>query len=340
MHLKSLEIKGFKSIGEIKLIEPNPFTVFVGPNSVGKSNIFEALEFFNFCTFTNPDEAIKDFGGLSNVYPGTYTEHQPTAIEFHFAMKTASPELKLNIQKSSSNRIFLPVANFPIHPLNENIVGEAATPYQSNKDFEQLLNFTRLFVGRSELLKRKGNDDSRLVIDASNLEKVLKRIFKNEMTRDEIVETLQAFVPGFEDLKVEQEGRFDTLWLYEDKLPKPLPKNLISDGTLNLITILAALYQSNTPQFLCIEEPENGLNPKVARELVSVIRSICKDSGHFVWLNTHSPSIVSELTPDEVVLVGKKDGYTQVTQIKGRNLHGLRMDEALLSNALGGGVPW
>ena len=73
MHLKSLKIKGFKSLAEIELIEPGPLTVFVGANSVGRSNIFEALEFFNFCTFTHPDAAIKDFGGLSHIYPATPT---------------------------------------------------------------------------------------------------------------------------------------------------------------------------------------------------------------------------------------------------------------------------
>jgi AAA15 family ATPase/GTPase len=46
LKIKSLHIKNFKSIVDLTINEPNPFTVFVGPNGGGKSNIFEALEFF------------------------------------------------------------------------------------------------------------------------------------------------------------------------------------------------------------------------------------------------------------------------------------------------------
>ena len=45
MNIKEIKIKGFKSIGEIVLKSPSPFSVFVGANGAGKSNIFEALEF-------------------------------------------------------------------------------------------------------------------------------------------------------------------------------------------------------------------------------------------------------------------------------------------------------
>jgi predicted ATPase len=115
---------------------------------------------------------------------------------------------------------------------------------------------------------------------------------------------------------------------------------LISDGTYNILSILTAVYQSEKPQFLCIEEPENGLNPKVVRELVNIIRTQCEERGHYIWLNTHSQTLVSELRPEEIILVDKVNGMTQTKQVTGMDLHGLKMDEALLTNALGGGIPW
>lgn len=51
--------------------------------------------------------------------------------------------------------------------------------------------------------------------------------------------------------------------IYEKGTNKSFNKNLISDGTFNILAILTAVYQKDEPQFLCIEEPENGLNPKV-----------------------------------------------------------------------------
>ena len=135
-------------------------------------------------------------------------------------------------------------------------------------------------------------------------------------------------------------GKHPILIIYENSLKKPLTKRLISDGTYNIIAIIAAVFQSDEPQFLCIEEPENGLNPKVVKQLVSLFRDKCKEKGHYIWLNTHSQTLVSELTPEEIILVDKVDGNTQVKQVKGFDLHGMRMDEALLTNALGGGIPW
>ena len=67
MNIKQLKIKGFKSIGEIVLESPNPFSVFVGSNAAGKSNIFEALEFLNFCNIMDYNEAAKFFGNTEDI---------------------------------------------------------------------------------------------------------------------------------------------------------------------------------------------------------------------------------------------------------------------------------
>jgi predicted ATPase len=149
-------------------------------------------------------------------------------------------------------------------------------------------------------------------------------------------------VPDFENLEIKSEelSGTDNLLIYEKGTDKPFSKNLISDGTFNIIALLTAVYQSDEPQFLCIEEPENGLNPKVVKELVGFFREQCKKKGHYIWLNTHSQTLVRELTTEEIILVDKTEGKTHIKQIQGMNLHGLPMDEALLTNAIGGGIPW
>ena len=181
-----------------------------------------------------------------------------------------------------------------------------------------------------------------MALDASNLEKVLKRILKDEQKREEITEWLQLLVPGFERIEVHSDtiSGTDTFLIYEKGTDKPFTKSLISDGTYHILALLTAVYQSDEPQFLCIEEPENGLNPKVVRELVGLFRSQCEEKGHYIWLNTHSQTLVAALEPKEIILVDKVDGATQIKQLRDMDLHGLPMDEAWLTNALGGGLPW
>ena len=98
--------------------------------------------------------------------------------------------------------------------------------------------------------------------------------------------------------------------------------------------------QSEEPQFLLIEEPENGLNPKIVKELVGFFREKCQEKGHYIWLTSHSPSIVSELTQEELIIVDKINGETKIKQFQNIDLHGMKLDEAWLSNVFDGGLPW
>ena len=43
MHLKTLEMTGFKSFAEAKIEFPTGITAVVGPNGTGKSNVVDAI---------------------------------------------------------------------------------------------------------------------------------------------------------------------------------------------------------------------------------------------------------------------------------------------------------
>ncbi len=328
MKIKKLHIKNFKSIADLEIIEPNPFTVFVGPNGSGKSNIFEALEFF-----INPlpiEDKARLFGGKEAIgkrdLPNTECQIEVIHELFSFNESTTfySPSSKI-----SKQRIFQEAWN------------------ESNEDEgieigKFLYSFRRLFIKNIEKQKINFSDDFTLSFSGNNLEKVLKRVLLDEFKNEEICEWLSLFIPGFEKVEIVSSdlSNNDTLLMYEKGVKKPFTKDLISDGTYNILALLTAVFQSDEPQFLCIEEPENGLNPRVIKELVGFFRNACEEKGHYIWLNTHSQTLVSELTPDEIITVDKVRGETKIKQFKGEDFHGLSMDEAWLTNTLGGGLPW
>ena len=82
------------------------------------------------------------------------------------------------------------------------------------------------------------------------------------------------------------------------------------------------------------------LNPYVVKELVNFFRTACEEKGHYIWLNTHSQTLVRELKPEELILVDKTKGATQIKQLKNKTFENLKMDDAWLTNTLGGGLPW
>jgi predicted ATPase len=167
-------------------------------------------------------------------------------------------------------------------------------------------------------------------------------IFENEAKRSDFIEWLRILIPEFKNIEIKKsniDGSYDFL-IYEKGSEKPFPRNLISDGTYNILSLMAAVYQNNQPQFLCIEEPENGLHPQAIELLVDFFREKCEEENHHIWLNTHSQTLVRCLEIDEIILVNKIDGATKAKQLTKDDEVDIRTDEAWLSNALGGGVLW
>jgi predicted ATPase len=320
--IQSLHIKNFKSIVDLTLTEPNNFTVFVGPNGAGKSNIFEALEFMKYIKYGDNDD-IRAFGGAEAL-----VNRNSNDSKFGFTIEIDDIVHKIENDYQQFRGVYAGLRPYDEILANE-IENWAKTTYNKN--------YSRIFIKNKDKEITKFEDSYKLSFSASNLEKVLKRILQDEGKKEEILEWLQLLIPEFQHIEIDSDNKLKIREKYSNE---PFEKDLISDGTYNILALLTAVYQSDEPQFLCIEEPENGLHPEVIKELIGFFRAICQEKGHYIWLNTHSQSLVSQLMPEEIILVNKKQGATVIKQLKGKDLHGLTMDDAWLTNALGGGLTW
>ena len=347
MKIKRLVIENFKSIERIELVEPNPFTVFVGPNGSGKSNIFEALEFHIAESYNL--NALRLFGGVDYLQNRQLasTKYSFNVVSDLFFQTTGSSYLKIK-ELDNPNPVG-PHLVFGTHYQFIESEGKYVAYSDSDmstidqetndKNYKRFIEkFSRIFVRNERLQKQNYIDNSRLNLSCSNLEKVLRRILIDSVLRNEISEWLELFVPGFKAVEVDDHNE---LHWFEQSSSDYFTKDLISDGTYNILALLTAVYQSDdTPQFLCIEEPENGLHPQVAGELVDFFRIMCEERGHYIWLNTHSQSMARRVKPEEFVIVEKVQGATTARQFKESDFHGMRADEAWLTNALNGGLAW
>lgn len=330
MKITSVYIANFKSIAEVMISNPNHFSVFVGPNGAGKSNIFEAIEFAMYYYKTNYNEVIRMFKGAESIVNFSAKKNW-LSIGIKGEGKTLLAfdlNIKLLAGKSTLKE-------------EEPIISKEELQQKELEHIQLISGFTRLFLNNENIVKVKIDDDSLLNSYGSNLPKVLKRVLQNPNKRDEIIEWLQILIPEFKDIAIETSnlsGEVNYV-IYEKYTNKPFPVHLISDGSKNILSLLVAVYQRDEPQFLCIEEPENGLHPYAIENLVSFFRNACKDKGHYIWLNTHSQTLVRNLTAEEIIVVEKKEGQTKIRQFQNENLYGLKMDEAWLTNALGGGLP-
>lgn len=349
MNIKKLHIKNFKSLVDVEIIDPNPFTVFVGPNGSGKSNIFEAIEFQSYLNRFGSNEAISLFGNINILcrknHLATLNKIKESQTTFSqnitFSDETSFNEVSIETKLSNNNAINAKVGF--------GFITYSSSPADSDKkqintlEFKKFVSlFSRIFIGNSKLKKLNLTDSTKLNIDTDNLESVLERILTNKSIATELIEYMQLLVPGLEDIKVESTplSKTNELLIYEKGYDSPFSKKLISDGTYNILALLVSVFQSEEPQFLCIEEPENGLHPYAIKEIVTFFREQCREKGHYIWLNTHSQTLVNQLNPEEIIIVNKKDGDTVIKQFQGKEMHGMAMDTAWLTNYFGGGLPW
>ncbi|MCB0706054.1 MAG: AAA family ATPase [Saprospiraceae bacterium] len=365
-----LYINNYKSLVDFELTNIPNFCVFAGANGTGKSNIFEALQFLAMSvayvgsgydkpnTIEDSEEAIENYF-LSSVYDAfggiecflnkriakseiiKPTNKRPK-IEITLLVEQNTIGLQYLFYAKSNGDTFIGAishegTDFWEYPPDEN---ERAKRIKAHTEFQ--VGFNRLFVDKSNVVRSKNTGNIKLSPDASNLGKVLDRILQNSEIKEEVLNWLSLLIPEFENIKIEKGLDGDSKFYIKEKHTETwFSADLISDGTKAILALLTVVYQSDEPQFICIEEPENGLNPYVQKQMVEFFRLACENFGHTIWLNTHSQTIVKELEPQELVLIDKVEGRTIAKQFSSNyNMHGLDMDQAWLSNALGGGVPW
>jgi len=185
------------------------------------------------------------------------------------------------------------------------------------------------------------HDDSELQRYGQNIAAVLRRLEKDDEVRETIIDWLQLIVPQLEIVQTETERLSGSAQLAfkETGTDKLFPAHLISDGTIYLLCLLVAMLDRPKMGITLIEEPERGLHPKAIMELVKGFREHATIESP-IWLTTHSESVVRMLKDNELWLVDKKDGKTQINPVRNIENLQLNLDEAWLSNALNGGLPW
>lgn len=83
---------------------------------------------------------------------------------------------------------------------------------------------------------------------------------------------------------------------------------LISEGTLRLIGLLAAIHPRNPATMVAFEEPENGVHPVRLRIISDVLKNAAQSYGKQIILTTHSP-ILAEYFEDKDLFVCGKEGH-------------------------------
>jgi predicted ATPase len=162
----------------------------------------------------------------------------------------------------------------------------------------------------------------RLLPDGANLASVLHSIQqKYPDAWEEIIEILHTACAGFRTVSFPAEGgdgKVGLLWREQPFEKEGVSANLLSDGTLKLLCMVAILKSPNPPPLICIDEPELGLHP----DWIELVAELMQDAAARtqVIVATHSPHIVAKLDPDQVIVTEKKNGETRLERLSAKDL--------------------
>lgn len=156
-----------------------------------------------------------------------------------------------------------------------------------------------------------------------NLPATLYRIWSEKKEDKDIYQKLtnrlKYLVDNVTELYVDKDEKRDLLTLYlrfKDKLE--LPAQSLSDGTLRFLGLAILEEDSAASRLICLEEPENGINPKKISEMVELLQSMATDTGYAadednplrqVIINTHSPVVVRLAPAESLYLAKQKERY-------------------------------
>jgi predicted ATPase len=164
-------------------------------------------------------------------------------------------------------------------------------------------------AGSSEHLSRTGENLANVVqyLDEEHPEALVA-----------ILERMADRIPSLERATAERtiDGRL-VLRFKDGPFEDPFLSKFVSDGTLKMFAYLVLLMDPSPPPLLCVEEPENGIHPR----LLSILADELRQHAHprvgiqapQVLVSSHSPFFVNALHAEELwVMQRGADGFASV----------------------------
>ncbi len=161
---------------------------------------------------------------------------------------------------------------------------------------------------------QKLSREPHLTSHGENIASVLKMLRRKRKAAaiQEIVGTMKKIVPNLENITARAVGSFIVPRFYirpNQEKGHYFDVDQMSDGTLRLLGILVALYQDPGPSVIALEEPELTVHPGALPLIADAIKEVSETRQ--VLVTTHSPDLLDQFEPDQIVAVEYEDGATR-----------------------------
>lgn len=173
-------------------------------------------------------------------------------------------------------------------------------------------------------LKKRGSEAShelRIGEHGLNLWSVLRNLHDRQRLDDRYA-TIMRFMaksfPLFDGLAFEQTGANSIYGLFVEKGGRrPILASAVSDGHLQMLLLLAALFAEGREQesVLLLDEPEVSLHPWALAVLADAVKEAAHKWNKQVFIATHSPVLLSQFDPTDSFATERREGRTLMRRV-------------------------
>jgi predicted ATPase len=167
-----------------------------------------------------------------------------------------------------------------------------------------------------------------LNLNGSNAAAVIKRLQDEDPdSYERLCRLLSSVVTGLTSVGYRSLGQMETLEFRQDvglKDAWAFDALNMSDGTLRMLGLLLAVYQTEKPSLLAIEEPEATVHPAAAEVITAVLLDAAKRTQ--ILITTHSPDILEskDLRDEQIRVVTKEEGRTVIAPLSSSSRAAIR----------------
>lgn len=204
--------------------------------------------------------------------------------------------------------------------LLSNVTAESPTAFLARQEMRNwiMLQFEPSALRQPSTIYEVKNAE--ITANGNNLPATLYRLHNEKKEEDmyqRLTNQLKGLVSDVDAIDVDKDEKRDLLTLqirFKDGLV--LPAQSLSDGTLRFLGLAIIREDSNSGGLICLEEPENGINPKKVEEMIALLEQIATDTQfevdednplRQVIINSHSPLVVSKVSDESLYLATERE---------------------------------
>lgn len=341
MKLKTVTLRGYKSIAALEDFELRKLNVLIGANGAGKSNFIGIFKLLAALADGNLQTFVQKQGGPDALLYGSRKRTQQMDAEIYFepGYQHISNGYRISLMPTADNRLIFSReetwidGHFTAKPIP---LGKAHDEAKLRDDEGDVSGYVRPAMqswrqyhfhdtGDSAAVKRPhgSNDNLRLKPAADNLAAYLAKLNKTHPDAyQRIVDTIKLAAPFFGGFVIRDPlpQSIELEWFEQTDPDTPYKAHVLSDGTLRFICLATLLMQPQhlLPDTVLIDEPELGLHPYAINLLADMLKQVSETKQ--VIVSTQSVELLNAFEPQDVVVVEREGGATVLKRLDPEDL--------------------